>query len=780
MSRNRIDRIALAALTLLPFIWYFTPIFTEACYYLGDITAQYEPWWSYGHESLREGRFPLWNPFVFGGMPYNVNPESSLFYPLKLPLIFLSFFKTAALLRALNAVVASAGFYLLMRSYRTQPLSAAVGALIFSYGSFMAYEFVHIPYINTAVWFPWQLMALNGLMRRPTMRSALLLAIPTACSFLGGSPGIFLICQMTLFFFFAAAVIRLAVSRRWPKLISALRWLAVSVAVVAGLTLVVLLPTLQFIPHTPRAGGLTDTANYTDFALIPEALDTLLFPWLHARYGAPYPPIYPIFFLNVPFLGVGAVLLALLNLRSRRHAHILPVTAAIVLFSVLMAMGTRTAFFPWLLERSTLFSWFRWPHDYLLMAYIAIAIAAATGFDALWKERGRVRRFGGLAIAYVLLGMILGPWKSSVIPLAAVAVIVAAGMLPITPPRWTRKVVGTVLLIFLAAELFIYGYNLRVYMPSSELGYPHCREAIELVKERSPIGRVAFSSPTGGAHFSGRERFFSKHVPFASERPQLDIPLTDLSAWGNSVGVPVELSERMMLRARAFYDLEDTFWTYPVNGSMLFQYQEISGYDPFAIARVLRLFRELPIYRSWDLFGVEHIVTPHPVIHDRLEPVARAGSLHVNRNRTVLPRVTVPSSIVGPLEEEEVIELLRSDDFDPAESVLFEEPPPPAAGEGSAKIVEYGPERVVVQAEMKRAGFVVLHDVHYPGWRAYVDDVEAAMWRANYIFRAVWLPVGEHRVVFAYRPYPFLWPAWISLLSWTICLVSLLFTRRPR
>ena len=57
-------------------------------------------------------------------------------------------------LRALNAIVASVGFYLLMRSYRTHPLSAVVGALIFSYGSFMAYEFVHIPYVNTAVWFP--------------------------------------------------------------------------------------------------------------------------------------------------------------------------------------------------------------------------------------------------------------------------------------------------------------------------------------------------------------------------------------------------------------------------------------------------------------------------------------------------------------------------------------------------------------------------------------------------------------------------------------------------
>jgi hypothetical protein len=260
----------------------------------------------------------------------------------------------------------------------------------------------------------------------------------------------------------------------------------------------------------------------------------------------------------------------------------------------------------------------------------------------------------------------------------------------------------------------------------------------------------------------------------------LDFPLTDLAGWGASVGVPDELSDRMHLRAQAFHDLEDTFWTYPVNGSMIFRYQEISGYDPFAIERVLRLFRELPISRSWELLGVEHVVTPHAVIHERLEPVVKAGSLHVYRNTSVLPRVAVPQNIEGPHEAEEILERLGKESFDPSKTALFEVNPPPAAGEGSAEIVEYGPERVVVRAEMQRAGLVVLNDVYLPGWRAYVDDVEAPLWRANYIFRAVWLPAGEHRVVFAYRPYPFLWPAWLSLLCWSACLVSLVFTRRTR
>ena len=38
-----------------------------------------------------------------------------------------------------------------------------------------------------------------------------------------------------------------------------------------------------------------------------------------------------------------------------------------------------------------------------------------------------------------------------------------------------------------------------------------------------------------------------------------------------------------------------------------------------------------------------------------------------------------------------------------------------------------------------------------PGWRASVDGREAEMYRANYAWRAVFVPAGEHVVEFNYR-----------------------------
>jgi uncharacterized membrane protein YfhO len=49
---------------------------------------------------------------------------------------------------------------------------------------------------------------------------------------------------------------------------------------------------------------------------------------------------------------------------------------------------------------------------------------------------------------------------------------------------------------------------------------------------------------------------------------------------------------------------------------------------------------------------------------------------------------------------------------------------------------------------------LVMSDAYYPGWRIWVDDTEAQLDRANYAFRAVALPAGEHIVRSEFDPVP--------------------------
>jgi len=60
--------------------------------------------------------------------------------------------------------------------------------------------------------------------------------------------------------------------------------------------------------------------------------------------------------------------------------------------------------------------------------------------------------------------------------------------------------------------------------------------------------------------------------------------------------------------------------------------------------------------------------------------------------------------------------------------------------------------RKAFRVRMVREGFLVVNDVQYPGWKAEVDGRPAPLWTANYLFQAVRVPAGEHRVSLRFAP----------------------------
>lgn len=74
------------------------------------------------------------------------------------------------------------------------------------------------------------------------------------------------------------------------------------------------------------------------------------------------------------------------------------------------------------------------------------------------------------------------------------------------------------------------------------------------------------------------------------------------------------------------------------------------------------------------------------------------------------------------------------------------------SGPGQAEITRYRNQRVELKATMERPSWLVLSDAFYPGWRATLDGRATTVHQANYIFRAVQVPAGEHTVVFSYFP----------------------------
>jgi hypothetical protein len=115
---------------------------------------------------------------------------------------------------------------------------------------------------------------------------------------------------------------------------------------------------------------------------------------------------------------------------------------------------------------------------------------------------------------------------------------------------------------------------------------------------------------------------------------------------------------------------------------------------------------------------------------------------------------------------EDILTRVRTPSFDPRETLLLEEAPaaPPIRTGGLdadskikpfARVSLYTPDKVVVEAASPEPTFLLLLDTHYPGWKAYINDQEAKIYRADYNFRAVSIPRGRSLVRFEYVPWSF-------------------------
>src|SRR4030095_8929016 len=87
------------------------------------------------------------------------------------------------------------------------------------------------------------------------------------------------------------------------------------------------------------------------------------------------------------------------------------------------------------------------------------------------------------------------------------------------------------------------------------------------------------------------------------------------------------------------------------------------------------------------------------------------------------------------------------------------------------------PHRVTVAVELARPSFVVLSEVFYPGWEAFIDGKAAPILRGDHVLRTVPVPAGKHTVEFRYRSKTFQWGLAVSLLSLAALGIGMVMTR---
>jgi hypothetical protein len=156
-----------------------------------DAFTYFQPYWAYRSTALSAGRLPLWNPYLFLGVPFLANPQAAVLYPLHWPLTWLPA-ERALVWSAILHVWLAAGFTYTFarRSFHVTRPAAWLTGLLYGMGGFALARIENVNQLNTMAWLPAMLWLYDETVHASTWRRGLRwgtgLVVVIAVQFLAG------------------------------------------------------------------------------------------------------------------------------------------------------------------------------------------------------------------------------------------------------------------------------------------------------------------------------------------------------------------------------------------------------------------------------------------------------------------------------------------------------------------------------------------------------------------------------------------------------------------
>jgi hypothetical protein len=743
-------------------------VFAGRVLFWGVPLLQFYPWQQLAVEMWRSGNVPLWNPLAGNGAPLAANLQSAVFYPLNALYLILPVEQAMGYTAVLHVILAGLAMYAWGRTFGLKPVSALIGALAFQLSQFLIARFGFLSITATFPWTAIWLWRAELLVQRRRLLDALWLALTVGLGLLAGhaqTAGLGLLVVMG----YAAIRAWVATRGRGDKetksyLRSLIGYLPLALLVGLALAAVQLLPSFELTAQSQRTGGL-DYEFAVTHSLYPVRLLTFLAPDLmgHPADGNFWG--YDNYWENAGYLGIWALLMAgfaisNLNFQISSFKWVVRFFAAAAFVSLLFALGRFLPFFPLLYKAVSGVALFQGPARLLSVYTLAVAALAGLGTEQLlesdrWRSLGRnllVASAGVLLAVFVgtaLIGIraiFVRPVIQFGVTLGACAACLAFRPVPPFSGGGARfQVWQAALIAIVTADLLIADWRLN---PTTDASlYRAATESAQAVRIAGE-GRVLW---------------------FADDE--------------------TDIKFKQYLSFKKFGPEEAMYWlgireTLLPNVGMVDRVPTVNNFDsllPNRYDELMKLVDKLP---AVDALRVAGVMDAHFLVSQRdwpLPVVHRGRQVTIYRNEAALGRAwVVPRSrVVG-----DSLAALAAPAFDPRQVVLLTSPIAEAQTTkgtvGTVESLQDSPNAVTIRAASESGGFLVLADTFYPGWHVTLDGQPAEVLRANYTFRAVALPPGEHTIVFRYLPLSFQAGAVVSLLTLfvTVGALSVLSLRR--
>src|SRR5438045_6490598 len=180
------DTAAAIAVTLAPVLYFLPALLQGRVLCPDDDLLQNVPFRVAAAQIMRSGHLPLWNPYIFSGMPLLATAQVGILYPLNWSYLFFSPAAATNLMVISTYMVAGLGAYLYARRIGASVIGAAITGLAWQLSGAAIGQISHINIAQTSAILPWVLWSLERYAANGTFKRGALVSLIIAIQFFAG------------------------------------------------------------------------------------------------------------------------------------------------------------------------------------------------------------------------------------------------------------------------------------------------------------------------------------------------------------------------------------------------------------------------------------------------------------------------------------------------------------------------------------------------------------------------------------------------------------------
>jgi hypothetical protein len=805
----------LITLLLLPFGLFWAETLGRRVFYHHDLQYYFFPYHKLVVDITRDGHLPLWNPYAFSGIPLLGDGQTAIFYPPNWLFWLLPPIHALTIVVLLQFSIAGGGMWLYLRSLRLSRLAAFVAALAYMFNGFLVARVVHLSIMAGAALIPLIFWSVERLLQQRTRQAFVLAAAMVCLQALAGHPQIPIYTAVALGLYVLTLVI--IEWRQVPgwRAVQPLLLLAGIYGVGYALAAIQLVPWIEFASFSPRAASASyEFVTFQSLAgldwflfLFPYGYGGLRTSWLQS--AAPWDlPVYLwerlayVGILPLALAGVGIVDLGRLRRRAvsgsgdgmaRLQSTRLLALAVVLLGMILIAAGSSTPFgrLVYLLPAiGKLRAYAR------AIAVVCFALAALAAFGVeRFQTHGRVAASRRDRVP-IVAGMLL--------------VLPVVGLLMLANGLGAAAIVGStrneMWQIMLDRSLQLGQAN--AYVPllltiASLLLLLRLRQGLTPRSSAVLVAIVALDLLAFAASFNPTTSPASfERVPQSVAFLRRDPELYRTASFITDDRLAPEIAQQQLAISWAIpYGIED------INGFNSLQPRRYTDllFGPevedvsYGFLRDPRLLQA--DHRLLSMLNVKYALIPRPsqlslpaMRHDPVsngEPpesgwrkVFEDQHVSILQNPRLYERAYFVSTVRSMPDARAILAAIKQPGFAPdqlalVEAGLTEQEAQRLSNSAPAQvqIERISPNELLLQTQAGADRFLVLSEMWFPGWHAEIDGRSVPIYRANYLFRGLVVPAGDHTIRLYYRPASVLAGAAITALTLIGCGLALALSR---